>query len=147
MEIFMKNKGRYRGEITIETAIVFPIVILMVLSLMYFTMFLHDIVTLKSYAYAMGNKHIKEEFKTFEKNITEEMGHIPLFVIDTETSCSNKLNSYLIKISYSAKSNFLSMNRIINQDRRGYEIKVEKNMSRDILYITSAIKSNVGEGE
>lgn len=43
--------NKLKGEITIETAIVFPIVMLMVLLLIYFSMFLHDIVKMKSYAY------------------------------------------------------------------------------------------------
>ena len=39
--------NKLKGEITIETAIVFPIVMLMVLLLIYFSMFLHDIVNEK----------------------------------------------------------------------------------------------------
>lgn len=46
--------NKLKGEITIETAIVFPIVMLMVLLLIYFSMFLHDIVKMKSYAYGAG---------------------------------------------------------------------------------------------
>ena len=46
--------NKLKGEITIETAIVFPIVMLMVLLLIYFSMFLHDIVKMTCYAYGAG---------------------------------------------------------------------------------------------
>ena len=48
--------NKLKGEITIETAIVFPIVMLMVLLLIYFSMFLHDIVKMKSYE--IGRAHV-----------------------------------------------------------------------------------------
>ena len=54
---------KLKGEITIETAIVFPIVMLMVLLLIYFSMFLHDIVKMKSYAYGAGCTYAEMEFK------------------------------------------------------------------------------------
>ena len=58
--------NKLKGEITIETAIVFPIVMLMVLLLIYFSMFLHDIVKMKSYAYGAGCTYAEMEFKDFE---------------------------------------------------------------------------------
>ena len=59
--------NKLKGEITIETAIVFPIVMLMVLLLIYFSMFLHDIVKMKSYAYGAGCTYAEMEFKEMLK--------------------------------------------------------------------------------
>ena len=64
--------NKLKGEITIETAIVFPIVMLMVLLLIYFSMFLHDIVKMKSYAYGAGCTYAEMEFKDFESNVEKK---------------------------------------------------------------------------
>ena len=68
--------NKLKGEITIETAIVFPIVMLMVLLLIYFSMFLHDIVKMKSYAYGAGCTYAEMEFKDFESNVEKKFNTI-----------------------------------------------------------------------
>lgn len=138
---------RFRGEITIETAIVFPVAIILIMFLIYFTMFLHDVVVLKSYGYAAANQYADEEFSTFEKDVIEQLEQMPLFVLNVENRCVNKLNSYVVKMSYVSKSNILKFDELINSDKKVYEINVERKMSRDILYATSAMKSNIREGE
>ena len=79
--------NKLKGEITIETAIVFPIVMLMVLLLIYFSMFLHDIVKMKSYAYVAGCTYAEMEFKDFESNVEKKFQSIPLFITKVSAKC------------------------------------------------------------
>lgn len=146
-DVRMTKRYRLKGEITIETAIVFPVAIILIIFLIYFTMFLHDVVILKSYGYAVANQYADEEFSVFEEDMIEQLEQIPLFVLNVEVRCVNKLNSYVVKISYVSKSNILKFDELINSNKKVYEINVERKMSRDILYATSAMKSNIREGE
>ena len=85
--------NKLKGEITIETAIVFPIVMLMVLLLIYFSMFLHDIVKMKSYAYGARCTYAEMEFKDFESNVEKKFQSIPLFITKVSAKCGEKHKS------------------------------------------------------
>ena len=120
--------NKLKGEITIETAIVFPIVMLMVLLLIYFSMFLHDIVKMKS-------------------NVEKKFQSIPLFITKVSAKCGESTNHYKITLQYTSISNIKWMEEFINKGNNSYEINVEKRMSRKIFGITSAIRDNVQKGD
>ena len=131
--------NKLKGEITIETAIVFPIVMLMVLLLIYFSMFLHDIVKMKTYA--------EMEFKDFESNVEKKFQSIPLFITKVSAKCGESTNHYKITLQYTSISNIKWMEEFINKGNNSYEINVEKRMSRKIFGITSAIRDNIQKGD
>ena len=128
--------NKLKGEITIETAIVFPIVMLMVLLLIYFSMFLHDIVKMKSYAYGAGCTNVEKKFQS-----------IPLFITKVSAKCGESTNQYKITLQYTSISNIKWMEEFINKGNNSYEINVEKRMSRKIFGITSAIRDNIQKGD
>lgn len=138
--------NKLKGEITIETAIVFPIVMLMVLLLIYFSMFLHNIVKMKSYAYGAGCAYAEMEFKDFESNVEKKFQSIPLFITKVSAKCGESTNQYKITLQYTSISNIKWMEEFINKGNNSYEINVEKRMSRKIFGITSAIRDNVQKG-
>lgn len=143
----LEVKNKKSGEITIETAIVFPIVMMMVLLLIYFAMFLHDIVKMKSYAYGAGAMYSDMEFKKFETSIRNKMKTTPLFITKINTKCDEEAGYYKITVVYKSKSNVKWMEELINKGNKSYEINIENKIPRNILNITSAIKDNVRKGD
>ena len=127
--------NKLKGEITIETAIVFPIVMLMVLLLM------------KSYAYGAGCTYAEMEFKDFESNVEKKFQSIPLFITKVSAKCGESTNQYKITLQYTSISNIKWMEEFINKGNNSYEINVEKRMSRKIFGITSAIRDNIQKGD
>ena len=51
-------KKRLSGQMTVEASLVIPIVMMVVASFLYFSLYIHDIITVRSFAYSIGNRNI-----------------------------------------------------------------------------------------
>lgn len=129
------TKKHLSGEMTIEAAIIVPIVMMMIASLMYLCLYIHDGVSIKSYVYAIGNKVIDKENGEFEKNVREEMTRIPLFLMRVNNiQCSSNRSNYIIKINMSIEGKIKWMDKILQINDNEYIIEIEKDLQSEILY-------------
>jgi H+/gluconate symporter-like permease len=124
-------KKQLNAEITIEAAIIVPIVMLVVTGMLYMTMYVHDVIEIKSQAYQAG---VEYAFTNDNKeNILNKMSDLPLFVVTPIISVSEEVERYVIKIRMSGKGNVKMINYIVNSGDE-QKIYIQKKMSREILY-------------
>lgn len=140
-------KKRLSGQITIEVSIVFPIIMMVVASLIYFSFYVHDVITIKSYVYSAGIENASEDLEKFDKAVKEKVEHTPVFVLDTVVSCLEKSTYYEITINSDSKSGIKWLEKLIGEKRTNQSIKIEKKMSVEILYGCRAAYDQLIEGK
>lgn len=140
MKKFMSYKEN--AQITIETALIVPVVMLVVAGLIYMTLFVHDVIALRSEAYSIG---IEYAFSTDKEKgtISARLREIPLFVVKTKVDFIEEIENYVIKIEISGKGMVTFINKIINNNEI-QKVYIPKRMSREVLYGSNAL---VGELE
>lgn len=127
------------GNITIETSIVFPIVIMIIASLIYFSFYIHDVITIKSFSYSAGVQNIEKDFDSFEKSVQEKIVCAPLFVLKADVSCSKGGTYYNIYIKSDSNGYIKWLEGLMGSNSYYQTIKVEKKISKEILYGYRAI--------
>lgn len=142
----IKERGfnrRVPAQITIETAIVMPIVIMVITGFLYMSLYIHDVIAIKSSLYRVGIESVDKEFSEFQDKVNNKEIKIPLFVLKVHVSCEEERDKYIIEANVKSESNIKWMNNVANAVSNTYEIKVEKNMSRETLYVVGAIKKEI----
>ena len=138
-------KKRLSGQMTVEVSLVLPIVMMVVVSLLHISLFVHDVITIKSFAYSIGNRNIRKEIDEFESNIKTDFKRVPLFVMKASVSLDNEQSFYKMKIL--AKSNIYTqwIENIINVDSMNQEVQIPKNMETEIFYAYRAVSDELGD--
>lgn len=138
----MENRKK-AGQITVETAIVLPIVMVVIAFLITISLYVYDVVTIKSFVYSLGVENEEKDFDTFERNMREGIQKIPVFIIKPSISCRNKSTYFQINITAEESRKFGRPG--IFSDRFIYEqtIKIEKKMSKENLYGYRAIRDSL----
>ncbi len=132
-----------RAEITIETAIVFTIIMILICSMIYFSLFLHDKVAVKAYAYSgLVEGADKDESKC--KNIVRAtIEKTPTFIIRPSVSIDGDINKYTCKVSENEQSTMRFLNKVINPSIGKQEVEVVRKMPIDKMYLFKAIKDGI----
>ena len=130
-----------RAEVTVEAAIVIPIVLFVIAGLLYMTLYVHDIVTLRSGAYSAGIEYVFVEDKE-EGAVMARIRELPLFVVKPQVIIKNEIEGYVIHINVRAKGNVKFISDIINS---GVEQKVyiSKRISTEVLYGSKALMEGI----
>lgn len=118
-----------KGQITIEASIIVPITILIVASLVYVSLYCHDLVTVRSTAltYIDG-----------EQNGNGGCLVITPLIVKDEDKISTKVSA-----DFGSKSNANFLNKIISRKSKD-EIKIQKVMNRELLYAIRAMEDGFG---
>lgn len=132
-------KKKCSGQITVEAAIITPIIMMVIASLMYFTFYTHDVVKIKGYAYSVGNKYVGKGYEEFEKNVKQQLKETPLFLMKSDIACTKGNGNYEIQILLETQKKISWMEELLKIDDSIYKIKFEKDMDSEILYIGRAI--------
>lgn len=127
-------KKKLLGEITIEVSIVFPLIMMLVVSLVYFSFYIHDVMTIKSFAYSVGIQNAQKEIETFKKEVRKRENKIPVFVLKTNILCSEKNTYFQIDIDSQSNRHVGWLEKIIGYDKNSQSIKIEKKISGEVLY-------------
>lgn len=125
------------GQITVESAIVVPIVMMVVEMLMYLSLYIHDITTAKSYVYAIGNRG--DEISEIQKEIKDELNEISLFIMQLSCECTNNINYYEVMINVKEQNKIRWIDNFLNVKDSKITIKLEKNLNRETLYVYRAV--------
>ena len=119
------------AQLTIETALVFPIVLLILSGLFYMIMYVHDIVEVRSGAYRIGMEYSFGNID--EKDVENSIKGLPLFVATPKIKISKGLDSYEIAIDLQGKGNVNMINIIVNSGDRQI-IHIPQTISKEVMY-------------
>lgn len=129
---FTKVQG---GQISVEASMIVPIVLMVVASLVYMTLYTHDIISVRSGAYTCA---VEEN----ENNV-----RMPgLFVVRPQIVKKSTANQVNINIGITDKGNTNFIKKVI-YDKSNESLKVQKTMDSEILYAGRALLDMIGEGE
>lgn len=137
--------NRQKAEITIETAIVFTIIMILIGSMIYFSLFLHDKVAIKSYAYSgLVEGADKDEGKCKEL-VATKLNKSPTFVIRPSASVSGDFNKYYCGISENEHSTMNFLDRLFTFTMGKQNVEAVRKMPIDKMYLFKAIKDGIGK--
>lgn len=132
------------AEITLEAAIVVPLAILMVIGLIYFSFFVHDILVLKSYAYSVAVDNQGKEIEDFSTSVKKKIEKAPTLIIDAKVDCSTSYDKYIITIEGNVSQKTKLVEGLI--EKIEVEVKLEDNMKMETIYFTKGA-INLVEGK
>ncbi|WP_302626328.1 TadE family protein [uncultured Eubacterium sp.] len=130
-----------RAEVTVEAAIVIPIVLFVIAGLLYMTLYVHDIVTLRSGAYSAGIEYVFVEDKE-EGAVMARIRELPLFVVKPQVIIKNEIEGYVIHINVRAKGNVKFISDIINSGEE-QKVYISKRISTEVLYGSKALMEGI----
>lgn len=119
------------AQLTIETALVFPIVLLILSGLFYMIMYVHDIVEVRSGAYRIGMEYSFGNIS--ERDVENSIKGLPLFVVIPEIKVSKALDNYEISVDLQGKGNVNMINMIVNSGDRQV-IHIPQRISKEVMY-------------
>ena len=129
-----------RAEVTIETAIVFTIIMILIGSMIYFSLFLHDKVAIKSYAYSGLVEGADKENDKCIGLVNEKISEAPVFVIRPQVSVMEDFNRYKCDISENDMSTMSFLDKLFTFTMGKQEVEAVKKMPIDKMYLFKAIK-------
>ena len=134
---------REKAEVTIETAIVFTLIMILIGSMIFFGLYLHDKVAIKAYAYSgLVDGADKDEGKCQEL-VQNKISKAPVFVIRPSASVSGGFNKYSCDISESERSAMSFLDKIMTLTMGKQEVEVVRKMPIDKMYLFKAIKDGI----
>ena len=77
-------KKKVSGQITLETAIVMPVMMLIIAGLICVVLYCHDALVINAYVYGTANEHINEGFEALQTALEKTENSAPLFIIRPE---------------------------------------------------------------
>ena len=132
-----------KAEVTIETAIIFTIIMILICSMIYFSLFLHDKVAVKSYAYSgLVESADKDESKCKEL-VQSKVSKTPLFVVKPSVSVSGDINKYECNLAEREQSTMNFLDKIVNFTIGKQTVEVVRKMPIDKMYLFKAIKDGI----
>lgn len=136
-------KKKISGEVTVEAAIVVPLILLIVISLIYFAFCIHDILIIRSYAYSAGIESSACDLEDFSDNVKLKISKAPSLMITPIIECYQKNEGYFIEIK-GVNSNAI---KIYNNLIEGINIKlrIEKSIDRKEMYMIRSVIDFIGE--
>ncbi|MCR5737147.1 MAG: hypothetical protein K6G64_05815 [Eubacterium sp.] len=137
-----KNRG-LSGEITLETAIVMSLIMVIMIVLVCFTLYTHDALVIKAYAYGAANESIGEEEAVFRQKVQEQVEQAPLFVMKPSVKIEKKLDSYRVTVKGTCHLKVFGFEKFFSEGFEPKSMNIEKNMSTSLLYIAREISEQV----
>lgn len=130
-------KKKIRGEVTLEAAIVVPVLILVVISLLYFAFYVHDLLVLKSYAYSAGVEKVGCTLEEFSNDVKLKVGKAPVLIMSPVVDCYKENDDYVIEIKGRNTSTLKMLNNIMENET--IEIKIQQSIKRDNMYAIRSV--------
>lgn len=137
------KKKMMMGEITLEAAIVMPLVMALVLTVICFVLYVRDGIVLKTCAYGAANSEICESEEGFQHRVSEAVQKEHFFVLEPSVQIRKGLDSYKINVKGRMKMKLWGMGNLVESVFQPGSMPIEKNMSSEILYITRTVIKQV----
>ena len=134
---------REKAEVTIETAIVFTLIMILIGSMIFFGLYLHDKVSIRAYAYSGLVDGADEDEGKCQELVQSKMSRTPVFVIRPSARISGDFNRYCCDVSESEMSAMTFLDKIMTLTMGKQEVEVVKKMPIDKMYLFKAIKDGI----
>ena len=135
--------GRNKAEVTVETAIVFTVILILICSMVYFSLYLHDLVTIKAYSYSGLVEGADKDQNECQKIINSKMQKTPLFVTIPDASVSGDINKYVCLISEKENGGISFLDKILPTIVGSREVEIIRKMPVDKMYLFKALKDGI----
>lgn len=135
-------KQNLSGEITLETAIIMPIVMIIVGTFLSVSLYVHDVVTIKSSAYSLAMEYRTCNFEEFREKVCNKVGHIPLFSMSIKAKCTKEGNKYKVNV-YPLTNNNAGWLIKFWGENDSIIVEVQKKMSIEAMYVLRAVMDNL----
>ena len=133
-------KKTNKGEISIETAIVMAVILMIIGALIYFSLYVHDVVTIKAYTHAAMVESAADDYGVFKNKVSQQLKKMPLFVLQVSTSYSENIDFYTVEIVETPHTTMKWLNSIIGLLNGKHTMKVTRKISTDRMYLFKAIE-------
>ena len=137
--------NKKKAELTIETAIVFTIIMILIGSMLYFSLYLHDKVTIKSYAYSGLVEGADKEESKCKELVANKINRSPTFVIRKSAEVSEDFNKYCCEVTENEQSVMKFLDKIFTFTTGKQNVEVVRKMPIDKMYLFKAIKDGIGK--
>lgn len=131
-------RGRLSGQITLETAIVMPIVMMIVCTFFSISLYVHDVITVKSYTYSLAIENRECNLEEFTQNVCNKVAKTPLFVMDIKPECTRKNDGYKVVV-YPQNKSRAGWLKIFFDGRNSITVEVERKINTEIMYALRAV--------
>lgn len=135
-------KYKYSGQISLETAIVMPIIMVVVATFMSIALYMHDVITIKSYGYSLAMEFRDYDFEYFAKNINNKIIKAPLFVMGMNVKCLNESGEYIVVI-HSENKESMGWLSVFFKNSKDITINIEKKLNTEIIYAAGTIYDKI----
>lgn len=132
-----------RAEVTIETAIVFTIIMILICSMIYLSLFLHDKVAIKSYTYSGLVEGADKDKSKCNEIVQAKVRKTPTFVIRPSASFDGDINKYQCHVSEKEQSTMRFLDKVMTFAVGKQEVEVVRKMPIDKMYLYKAIKDGI----
>lgn len=135
-------KHKLSGQITLETAIVMPIVMIVIATFMSISLYVHDVMAIKSYTYALAMEYKDENLSKFKENVLGKIAQIPLFVMSVKAECSQENDSYKVTVYPKSKGNAGGIKLFFDKGN-AVTVEVQKNIDTEVMYAFRAVLDEI----
>ncbi len=132
-----------RAEITVETAIVLTIIMLLLCSMIYCSLFLHDKVAIKSYLYAGLVEGADKTESESEKAVKKKIKKASLFTLKPSIDFDSNINKYKCKVSEKGNRTMKLLGNIMSFSKGSQTVEVVRKMPIEKMYLYKAIKDGI----
>ena len=112
-------------------------------SMVYFSLYLHDKVAIKAYSYSGLIDGADQDEVKCQELVQNKMGKTPVFVIRPSVSVSGDINKYKCDISESEKSRMTFLDKLMTFAMGKQKVEVVRKMPIDKMYLFKAIKDGI----
>lgn len=136
-------KKKVSGQITLETAIVMPVMMFIIAGLICVVLYCHDALVINAYVYGTANEHINEGFEALQTALEKTENSAPLFIIRPEIKAEQGLDCIHIEIQAKSPGRKNGIGQIVSKSYQPRQITIEQNMSSEIIYISQTILNQI----
>ena len=129
-----------RAEITVETAIVLTIIMILICTMIFYVLYLHDLVSIKSYSISGLVESADNNDSKLGISTQDKIDHAPLFVVRPRVSSSDDFNKVYAKIDERGTTTMPLISDVTEIIIGEQKSEVVKKMPIDKMYLFKAIK-------
>ena len=132
-----------RAEVTVETAIVFTVILVLIGSMVYFSLYLHDIVTVRAYTYSGLVEGADKDQDKCQELLYSKMKKAPLFVTFPSASISGDINKYKCSVLEKEQRRINFLDKLLPSIVGEQDVEVVRKMPIDKMYLFKVIKDGI----
>lgn len=132
-------KSKISAQISLEAAIVLPIVMIIIAAMLSISMYIHDVIVIKSYGYSLITENRDKSFYEFKRASDIKLNKMPLFVTKIKTEVKSDKSYYQITVWSDNKSSIKWLDIMFDEEDKKRVIRGEKSISKELMRAVKAI--------